>query len=101
MCDDREANDEIQKEFGEQCIIYERPLPHYFENGKPIPVDYKNDYNLIFQEFINSCNSVTQRNIDYLIAIFLLSKCTSLLNAGGTADLFAYIINNYNFEKIY
>ncbi len=100
LCDDREANDTIKQKFNGKCIIFERPLPHYFENGKPIPVDYKEDYNVIFQEFNNS-NSVVQRNIDYLIAIYLLSKCNALLNAGGTADLFAYIINEYKYEKIY
>ncbi len=101
LCDDREANEEIKKNFNKQCITFERPLPHYFEGGIPIPVDYKDDYDLIFKEFSNTPGAVTQRNIDYLIAIYLLSRCTSLLNAGGTADLFAYIINNYSFEKIY
>ncbi|MCR4939966.1 MAG: hypothetical protein K5930_07670, partial [Treponemataceae bacterium] len=101
LCDDREANDEIKRTFTKQCITYERPLPHYFENGEPIPVDYKDDYNIIFKEFSSIPGAVTQRNIDYLCAIVLLSKCTSLLNCGGTADLFACIINNFSFEKIY
>lgn len=101
LCDDREANEEIKKKFNQQCITFERPLPHYFEGGIPIPVDYKDDYDMIFKEFSNTNGAVTQRNIDYLCAIFLLSKCNSLLNCGGTADLFAFIMNDYKFEKIY
>ncbi len=101
VCDDREANDEIKNEFNEKCIIFERPLPHYFINNNPIPVDYKDDYNIIFQEFSNDNNGVTNRNIDYLSAIVLLSNCNSILNAGGTADVFASILNNWSYEKIY
>ena len=37
-------------------------------------------------------------NKEYLADIYLLAKCNSLLSAGSSGDIMAYIINNKNYE---
>lgn len=95
--DDRESLTVVKEEFGDKCIYNERPLGHHFENGNPIP---KGQEEKMIVEFYKREKDVYLRNIEYLTDVYILSQCDSLLSCGGTADLFAYIINDGKYEHV-
>lgn len=95
--DDRESYAVVKQEFGEKCIFVCRPVGHYFENNKPVPLDR---VDIVTCEFNKRENDVMLRGIEYMTDIYILSKCNSLLSAGGSADLFAYILNDKKYEHI-
>lgn len=100
--DDRESLDVLQKRYGNKCLATGRRLNHQFENGEVII--RKNDEETrkaLYIEFENLEEPVKTRNIEYLTDVYILSQCNSLLARGGSADTFAYIINNDKYENIY
>lgn len=95
--DDRESLTIMQEKFKDKILYTERPISHQFENNKPIPLDRPD---LVTDEFWKRDRDVYLRNKEYLSDIYLLSQCDSILSCGGTADLFAYIIKDGNYENI-
>lgn len=95
--DDRESYDTIKKEFGDKCIYSQRPVYHMFENNKPVPLA---EVEQTWIEFYKRKNDVMLRGIEYLTDIYIISKCDSLLSAGGSSDLFAYVLNNKRYESV-
>lgn len=95
--DDRESYCTVKKEFGERCVYVQRPVSHHYINNKPVPLDRPD---LQVYEFNKRENDCMLRGIEYMTDIYILSKCNSLLAAGGSADLFAYILNDRKYEHI-
>lgn len=95
--DDRESLEEMKEKFGNKCLYVERRLCHHFVDNKPVPLDRPD---IVTQEFTPREHDVYLRNKEYLADIYLLSQCDSLLSCGGTADLFAYIINDGKYEHV-
>ena len=93
--DDRESYVAVKDKFGNKCIFTERPVVHFFENGKPLP---KNDINSRIVEFGKRKNDIYLRSKEYLADVYLLSQCDSFLSCGSSADFMAYLINNKKYE---
>lgn len=93
--DDRETNNIILKRFKDKCIIYDRHLPHYFENGIPI-----NDTDLVRIEYNDLKRPEYIRRKEYLVETILLSKCTSLVGIKTSAVTCACIFNGNTFENV-
>ena len=95
--DDRESYNALKKEFGDKCVFVQRPVAHHFINNEPVPLDR---VNLLSIEYNKRTNDTMLREIEYMTDVYILSKCDSLLAAGGSVDLFAYILNNKQYEHI-
>ncbi len=95
--DDRESYDVMQKEFGAKCLFIQRPVGHHFVNNKPLPLNRPDIFTCEFNKRENDC---MLRGIEYMTDVYILSKCDSLLAAGGSADLFAYILNDKKYEHV-
>ncbi len=93
--DDREALTVMKEIFGTKCIATERPMPHFFEDGKPI--ERSNRYKREL-EFYKREKDVYLRGKEYLADVYLCSQCDSFLSCGSSADFMAYIINNKKYE---
>lgn len=101
VVDDRESYDYISNIYGSRCFSYPRPLRHLFENGVVVnDTDEKKVQALLNVEFSELKKPIEQRNSDYLIEVYLLSLCDSLLSLGGSSDTFAYILKNGKYENI-
>jgi len=97
IADDREAYDVVKRLFGDKCLYSERPVRHSFMDNKPIPLDRKD---LIYVEYDKRDDDCMLREMEYMTDVYILSKCDSLLSAGGSADLFAYLLNNKKYENV-
>lgn len=95
--DDRESYGVVKKEFGPKCIFVQRPVGHHFEDNKPVPLDRPD---VLCCEFNKRDNDCMLREMEYMTDVYILSKCDSLLAAGGSADLFAYILNDKKYEHV-
>ena len=95
--DDRESYNVVKKEFGNKCIYVDRPTERHFIDNKPIPLDRLDLQNIELNKRENDC---MLRGIEYMTDVYILSKCDSLLSAGASADLFAYILNNKKYEHV-
>lgn len=95
-CDDRYYMERMKREFGERCLYMSgRTLPHFFDDeGKPINDDVKRVVEMTKQ-------SVRERSVDYLIEIYLLSACDSLLRVQGGGSFLACLFNNRKYENDY
>ncbi len=94
--DDRKYLEEIKKYFGDVCIYLERPRFNFFQNVmEDIPYLNNDD---IFAEFKEI--SIKERNIDYLVELYLLAYCDSLFASRGTGQNFAYLLNNGRYSQI-
>lgn len=96
--DERFAWSRITEEFGKKCITIKRMLPHPFDE-KGEPRKYKNIgdeiYREMYIEFKGEPRKFMKKNsTDYLTEVCLLSMCDSLVSYGGSAAVFAYIIND-------
>lgn len=56
--------------------------------------------NTFFDFCYSEMTILNSNNKEYLSDVYLLSQCDSILSCGGTADLFAYIIKDGNYENI-
>lgn len=92
-CDDRYYLERMKAEFGEKCLYIERFLPHFFDKNKPIPAE---NLDQRIQEFNGI--SLIKRNEDYIIEIYLLSKCDSLFAAKGGGAEMAILFNDKRYE---
>ena len=100
--DDRESLEKMKEKFGKKCLYTSRRVQHLFEDGKIIVKNTTEEtLKAIYIEFEGVKEPVKTRNIEYLTDVYILSKCNSLLARGGSADVFAYIINNDKYEHIY
>ena len=93
--DDRESYTVVKEKFGKRCLYTERPLCHFFKNGKPISIEEDSS---MFVEFNKRKNDVYIRAKEYLADVYLISQCDSFLSCGSSADFMAYIINNKKYE---
>lgn len=100
--DDRESLDKMKEKFENKCLHTNRRLQHMFENNEVLLRNTDEEtIEAIFSEFEGVKDPVKTRNIEYLTDVYILSKCNSLLARGGSADVFAYIINDDKYEHIY
>ena len=95
--DDREALDVMAEKYSDKCLFLNRPLPHHFNNGAPIPLG---DKAAVSVEFNKRKDDVVLKGKEYLTEVGILAKCHGLLSAGGTADLYAYLLNNNKYEYL-
>lgn len=93
--DDREAHDIMVERYSDRCFYIKRPLVHHFHNGAPIPLDNKAD---VLVEFNKRKDDIVLKGKEYLTEVGILAKCHGFLSAGGTADLYAYLLNNNKYE---
>lgn len=95
-CDDRYYLERMKREFGEKCLYMNgRTLPHFFdETGKPITDEREKTAELTGQ-------NERERTTDYLIEIYLLSVCDSLIRVQGGGSLLACLMNNRKYEHYY
>lgn len=91
--DDRETTTNMQKKYGDRCIIYNRHLPHYFEKGKATKT--KEERSIEYSNMRNGCQ-VQQK--EYLVETILLSKCNGLIGIDTSANTCACIFNNNSYE---
>ena len=92
-CDDRYYLERMKAEFGAKCLYVERCLTHFFDDNKPISVD---DIEQRIQEI--SGIPLIKRNEDYIIEIYLLSKCDSLFASKGGGATMAILFNDKKYE---
>lgn len=91
ICDDKECTQKFKKHFKEKCILYDRRRGIYFQNGEVVK-----DKELVKKEL----PSHYERNLEYLIEVELLARCTSIwsgITSGTEAALFR---NNGKYEYI-
>lgn len=95
-CDDRYYMERMKREFGERCLyMNERTLPHFFDDeGNPL-----SDQKEMAVEITDQ--SVQDRSIDYLIEIYLLSVCDSLIRVKGGGSFLACLLNARKYENHY
>lgn len=94
--DDRQYFEEIKKYFGKSCIYFERPRIHYFQDAfMDIPQEIDEKIRAIEFEGV----SIKQRNVDYLVELYLLAQCDSLYASRGTGHNFAYLFNNGRYTR--
>lgn len=95
-CDDRYYMERMKREFGGKCLyIPDRTLPRYFDDeGRPLSDE---EGGLIETD----CQSVTERSVDYLVEIYLLAVCDSLIRVEGGGSLLACLFNNRKYEHYY
>lgn len=91
--DDRETINIFRAEYGDKCIIFERMLPHYFKNGKPIV--RRED---VLVEYNSKDNLQAIKSKEYLIESVLLSRCNSILGIETSVCACARIINGDSYE---
>ncbi len=97
MIDDREYLDVLQSYFGERLLHYDRPLTHYFVNGKPNINETGDGFG---KETYVEFKDVLQKNrsIAYLAEIWGLSFCDSIYCTQGTGQAFSKLIRERDFE---
>ena len=96
--DDRESYTAVQEKFGDKCLFTNRPIGHFFKNGKSLP---KDDAASHCVEFNKHEKDVYLRAKEYLADMYLLSQCDSFLSCGSSADFLAYIINDKKYEHFF
>lgn len=89
-CDDRYYLERMKEEFGEKCLYVDRCLPHFFDDNKPMPAENLNQE----REGV----PLIKRNEDYIIEIYILSRCDSLYAAKGGGAQAAILFNNKKYE---
>lgn len=92
-CDDREFVNEMEAYFGNKCCHLKRSYGHYFKNGSPVQ-----DIGELNEEWQDI--SVKQKNIEYIVEIYLLSMCESAYITIGGGAQFAYILNGGRYKNI-
>lgn len=93
ICDDREYLDDLKTIMGNAVIYNERPMTHFFHNGKPN-----------FDEAVKCCEfsdctaveSITQ----YISEVELLARCDSILGNPSSAMNVAILRNGGRYEYI-
>ena len=95
-CDDRYYLERMKQEFGEKCVyIGYRTLAHMFDyNGCP---------NISIEERSVEVKeeSMEKRTLDYIMEIYLLSKCDSLIMVKGGGAMLACLLNNKEYDNYY
>ncbi|MCM1425523.1 MAG: hypothetical protein NC118_02855 [Eubacterium sp.] len=93
-CDDRYYLDKMKQEFGEKCLyVKNRTLAHFFDtDGTPL-------VSMEERRIENSKESESKRTKDYIIEIYLLSKCDSLIKAKGGGAQLACLLNNKEYDN--
>lgn len=101
LIDDREYHEKIKEHFGRKFISTGRPLPHFFKDGEPIkkglPIDEKRN-KVIFEELEDI--SQVEKTESYLIETYLLSRCSCLYCTPGSAQAFAYLLNDGQYDGV-
>lgn len=95
-CDDREYQQKFLKYFGDRCIVMERHLKHYFENG--IPICNQQNIHRVMCEYKDI--SKREEVEEYIVEVYLLSKCDSLYSCIGGGAEFAYFLNGGKYEHL-
>lgn len=95
-CDDREYQQKFLKYFGDKCIVLERHLKHYFENDIPMCTEENLDWYLREYQGISKREEVAE----YLVEVYLLSKCDSLYSCIGGGAQFAYFLNGGKYKHL-
>ena len=100
--DDRETRDYLVKEIGVECIFFERRLLRLFKDGQPLA--YSSEREEIFCEYgLDSEGHIVDpvgKNIEYIIEMSLLSKCTCLYAGMSAGVQAACIMNGNEYEHI-
>ena len=93
-CEDRYGLERMKQEFGDKCFYVEgRSLLRYFdEEGRVIT-------NSEERRFEVEQEKITKRSVDYMIEVYILSKCDSLYMAQGGGAILACLMNNKEFEN--
>ncbi len=92
-CDDREYLDKFIFHFGNKCHYMERMRLHYFKNDFPVVVPEE-----IMIERKGS--TVRQCTEEYIVEMYLLSKCNCFYSCIGGGAEFAYLLNGGKFEHV-
>ena len=91
--EDREWSDAFRDRFGEQCLILERQLLHFFRNGEPVPNE-ETEY--FVQELKNI--SIKKKTEDYLTEVCIVSMCSCLTAQSGSVPMIAMLHNGGKYE---
>lgn len=93
-CEDRYGLERMKQEFGDKCFYVEgRSLLRYFdEEGRVITNSEERRFEVEQEKII-------KRSVDYMIEVYILSKCDSLYMAQGGGAILACLMNNKEFEN--
>lgn len=96
-CEDRYFFERMKEEFEGKCLYIERDLQRYFDfDGNPM--SFPRDLEKFEIEMKNK--SRVEHEKAYLMEIYLLSKCDSLLAVHGGGYLLAVMFNNRKYENV-
>ena len=99
--DDRETAEEIRNYFGEKCIFNDRPLIHFYEQGKPVPYENKEKLQIEY----TGLKDAERIDFDqqYVAEMYILSQCDSLFcgMSGNTKMAILLNGNQYVHREIY
>lgn len=95
VSDDRECLEILKNYFKERIIYFGRPLMHFFQDGEIVIDD-----NEAWVEFDNSKKSRSERMIDYMIEVELLSRCNALLSGISSGAEAALLRNAGKYENV-
>lgn len=98
-CDDREAVKTFSREFGSNCIHFDRRLPRFFSDGKPAPANSKD----IYVEF-DDLDGLRERfeviEKEYIAETILMSKCSAIIGTPSAQVLMARVISEDDIPVI-
>lgn len=95
-CEDRYGLERMKREFGEKCLYVEgRTLLRYFDEKGGIITSKEERRYEVEQE------KTVKRSIDYMIEIYILSKCDSLYMVSGGGAILACLMNHKKYENYY
>lgn len=91
-CDDEYYINTIKKEFGDNCIFYDRVRYVFFKSDGTT-----NTADRASKEILN--HGITKQNLEYVVEVILLSKCNYLLGINGGASVATHFIKGEPYEK--
>lgn len=81
--EDRETLEFMKKEFGSQCLYFDRHRLHCFVDGRPVSSSDK-EYGIEYSRIGNESDLSTALGSEYISETIMLSKCDAILkNIGG------------------
>ncbi len=91
--DDGDVRNFLKQELGDKAILVERKLPAFYKDGKAKESGQ-------YRKEINQELDVRQKSVDYLMELWLLSRCNCLLAGKTSGNAFAYLLNNRQYEQL-
>lgn len=94
--EDREYQQKFAKHFGDKCLFWERHLDHWFVNDVPTPLErYVEEIHCEY-----GLMSMREQTEEYIVGVYLLSKCDSLYSSAGGGIWFSYFLNGGKYKHV-